>query len=138
MAASINSSPVPSGRDLRGQRVVVIGGSSGIGLETAWLARATGANVILSARELDRLHCVGLELAASIAAFAATDSRRLGRSSTHYLCPLTTCRYCQARQAINDLNQYREPETVAPVLGHHLRWFFFRVLRGRSARGCRR
>ena len=79
MAASINSSPVPSGRELRGQTVVVIGGSSGIGLETARLARASGANIILTAREPDRLHRVGLELAASIAAFDATDSRRLGR-----------------------------------------------------------
>jgi NAD(P)-dependent dehydrogenase (short-subunit alcohol dehydrogenase family) len=35
MAASINSSPAPSGRDLRGQTVVVIGGSSGVGLELA-------------------------------------------------------------------------------------------------------
>ena len=35
MAASIYSSPVHGERDLRGQTVVVIGGSSGIGLETA-------------------------------------------------------------------------------------------------------
>lgn len=79
MAGPINSSPAPSGRDLRGQTVVVIGGSSGIGLETARLARASGANIILTAREPERLHRVGLELAASIAAFDATDSRRLGR-----------------------------------------------------------
>jgi NAD(P)-dependent dehydrogenase (short-subunit alcohol dehydrogenase family) len=40
MAASINSSPAHRGRDLLGQTVVVIGGSSGIGLETARLAAA--------------------------------------------------------------------------------------------------
>jgi len=79
MASRINSSPVPRGRDLRGQVVVVIGGSSGIGLETARLARAHGADMILTAREPDRLHRAGLELAASIAAFDATDSGRLGR-----------------------------------------------------------
>ena len=79
MAASINSSPAPSGRDLRGQTVIVIGGSSGIGLETARLARASGADIILTAREPDRLYRVGLELAASIAAFDATDFGRLGR-----------------------------------------------------------
>jgi NAD(P)-dependent dehydrogenase (short-subunit alcohol dehydrogenase family) len=56
MASRINSSPVPRGRDLRGQVVVVIGGSSGIGLETARLARAHGADMILTAREPDRLH----------------------------------------------------------------------------------
>jgi len=79
MAASINSSPVPRERDLLGQAIVVIGGSSGIGLETARLARGRGADIILTARDPDRLHRVGLELGASIAAFDATDFGRLGR-----------------------------------------------------------
>src|SRR6201996_9362858 len=55
------------------------GGSAGIGLETARLARAKGADVILAARDPDCLHRVGLELRASIAAFDATDFGRLGR-----------------------------------------------------------
>ena len=79
MAASINSSPVHRGRDLLGQTVLVIGGSSGIGLETARLARAKGADIILTARNPDRLHRAGLELGASIAAFDATDFDRLER-----------------------------------------------------------
>jgi len=79
MAASINSAPVVRERDLRGQTVLVIGGSSGIGLETARLARAKGAGIILTARNPDRLHRAGLELGASIAAFDATDFDRLGR-----------------------------------------------------------
>jgi len=79
MAASINSSPVHHERDLLGQTVLVIGGSSGIGLETARLARAQGAGIILTARDPDRLHRAGLELGASIAAFDATDFGRLGR-----------------------------------------------------------
>jgi NAD(P)-dependent dehydrogenase (short-subunit alcohol dehydrogenase family) len=79
MAASTNSSPVHGDRDLLGQTVMVIGGSSGIGLETARLARAQGADMILTARNPDRLHRVGLELAASIAAFDATDFGRLER-----------------------------------------------------------
>jgi NAD(P)-dependent dehydrogenase (short-subunit alcohol dehydrogenase family) len=79
MAVSINSSPISRGRDLRGQTVVVIGGSSGIGLETACLARAHGAGLILVARDPDRLHRTGLELAASIAAFDVTDAGRLER-----------------------------------------------------------
>jgi short-subunit dehydrogenase len=62
MAASINSSPAQRERDLLGQTVLVIGGSSGIGLETARLARAKGADIILVARNPDRLHRVGLEL----------------------------------------------------------------------------
>ena len=79
MAASINSAPMPPEPDLRGQTVVVIGGSSGIGLETARLARARGADMILTARNPDRLHRAGIELGASIAAFDATDFGRLGR-----------------------------------------------------------
>lgn len=79
MAASINSSPVHRERDLLGQTVLVMGGSSGIGLETARLARAKGADVILTARDPDRLHRAGLELGASIAAFDAIDFDRLGR-----------------------------------------------------------
>ena len=79
MAASINSSPVHREQDLLGQTVLVIGGSSGIGLETARFARAKGAGIILTARNPDRLHRAGLELGASIAAFDATDFDRLGR-----------------------------------------------------------
>jgi NAD(P)-dependent dehydrogenase (short-subunit alcohol dehydrogenase family) len=57
----------------------VIGGSSGIGLETARRARAEGARVIITARDPERVHRVGLELGGSIAAFDATDFDRLGR-----------------------------------------------------------
>src|ERR1051325_11302726 len=64
---------------LRNQTVVVIGGSSGIGVETARLARAEGADVIITARDPERLHRAGLELGASIAAFDATDFERLER-----------------------------------------------------------
>jgi NAD(P)-dependent dehydrogenase (short-subunit alcohol dehydrogenase family) len=64
---------------LGGETVVVLGGSSGIGLETARLAREEGADLIITARDPDRLHRVGLELGASIAAFDATDAARLDR-----------------------------------------------------------
>jgi NAD(P)-dependent dehydrogenase (short-subunit alcohol dehydrogenase family) len=66
-------------KPLAGQTVVVIGGSAGIGLETARLARAEGADVMLTARDADRLQRAGLELEASIVAFDATDFDRLGR-----------------------------------------------------------
>jgi NAD(P)-dependent dehydrogenase (short-subunit alcohol dehydrogenase family) len=65
--------------ELAGQTVVVIGGSSGIGLETARLGRHVGANVIITARNADRIHRAGLELGASIAAFDATDFARLDK-----------------------------------------------------------
>ena len=72
-------SPARREQDLLGQTVLVIGGSSGIGLETARLARAKGADIILTAATPDRLHRAGLELEASIAAFDATDFDRLQR-----------------------------------------------------------
>jgi NAD(P)-dependent dehydrogenase (short-subunit alcohol dehydrogenase family) len=59
---------------LPGQTVVVIGGSAGIGLETARLARAEGASVVLTGRNPDRLEQAAAELGAlRSAAFDATD-----------------------------------------------------------------
>jgi NAD(P)-dependent dehydrogenase (short-subunit alcohol dehydrogenase family) len=66
-------------QQLAGQTVVILGGSSGIGLETARRARAEGADVILTARDPDRLHRIGLELDASISAFDLSDTDRLTR-----------------------------------------------------------
>ena len=66
--------------ELLGQIVVVIGGSAGIGLETARQARAEGAEVILTARNPDRLQRAAAELGArSTAAFDATDPDALDR-----------------------------------------------------------
>jgi NAD(P)-dependent dehydrogenase (short-subunit alcohol dehydrogenase family) len=65
--------------ELAGQTVVVIGGSAGIGLETARRAREEGADVILTARDQDRLRRVGQDLGATVVAFDATDFQRLGR-----------------------------------------------------------
>ena len=79
---------MPRERDLLGQTVVMIGGSSGIGLETARLARARGADIIITARDPDRLHRAGLELGASIAAFDATDFDRLGRFFDELATPI--------------------------------------------------
>jgi NAD(P)-dependent dehydrogenase (short-subunit alcohol dehydrogenase family) len=64
---------------MRGQTVVVIGGSSGIGLETARRARNEGASVIITARDPERLQRIGRELEADIAAFDATDFERLAK-----------------------------------------------------------
>jgi NAD(P)-dependent dehydrogenase (short-subunit alcohol dehydrogenase family) len=63
---------------LEGQTVVVIGGSAGIGLETARLARAEGAEVVLTGRDPDRLKQAAAEVGArSTAAFDVTDADRL-------------------------------------------------------------
>jgi NAD(P)-dependent dehydrogenase (short-subunit alcohol dehydrogenase family) len=68
------------GNELSGQTVVVIGGSAGIGLETARRARAEGANVILTGRNPERLAQAAAELGAlSSAAFDAVDAAALDR-----------------------------------------------------------
>jgi len=64
--------------ELLGQTVVVIGGSAGIGLETARRARAEGASVILTGRNPERLKQAALELDAQrTAAFDANDPASL-------------------------------------------------------------
>ena len=60
--------------ELLGQTVVVIGGSAGIGFETARRARAEGAEVILTGRNAERLQHAASEVdALSTAAFDAAD-----------------------------------------------------------------
>ena len=74
--------PVSARREpeLAGQIVVVIGGSAGIGLETARRAQAEGAEVILTGRDPGRLRQAALELGAHrTAAFDATDPAALDR-----------------------------------------------------------
>jgi NAD(P)-dependent dehydrogenase (short-subunit alcohol dehydrogenase family) len=66
--------------ELLGQTVVVIGGSAGIGLETARRARAEGANLILTGRNPERLEQAARDVdALSTAAFDATDPAPLER-----------------------------------------------------------
>jgi NAD(P)-dependent dehydrogenase (short-subunit alcohol dehydrogenase family) len=80
MTTATTSSTVQCGRGLLGQTVVLIGGSAGIGLETARRARAEGAEVILTGRNPDRLKDAARELGAvSSAAFDAADPDRLAR-----------------------------------------------------------
>src|SRR5580700_2592019 len=64
--------------ELSGQTVVLIGGSSGIGLETARRARAEGAEVVLTGRNQDRLAHAAQEVGAQrTAAFDANDTAAL-------------------------------------------------------------
>jgi len=63
---------------LLGQTVLVIGGSAGIGLATAHLARAVGAQVVLTGRDPQRLERVAADLGArGYDAFDAHDPRSL-------------------------------------------------------------
>jgi NAD(P)-dependent dehydrogenase (short-subunit alcohol dehydrogenase family) len=74
MTAATDVSPAQREPELLGQTVVVIGGSAGIGLETARRARAEGADVILTGRNPERLQHAAQEVGAlRTAAFDATD-----------------------------------------------------------------
>jgi NAD(P)-dependent dehydrogenase (short-subunit alcohol dehydrogenase family) len=66
--------------ELLGQTVVLIGGSAGIGLETARRARSEGADVVLVGRDPERLERAARDVQArSTAAFDATDAAALKR-----------------------------------------------------------
>jgi NAD(P)-dependent dehydrogenase (short-subunit alcohol dehydrogenase family) len=82
---------VTAGRDpgLAGQTVAVIGGSSGIGLETARRAMAEGADAILVGRHQDRLDQAAQELGAHrAAAFDATDEDALAGFFRDLMAPI--------------------------------------------------
>ena len=76
-----DAAPVASREpELLGQTVVVIGGSAGIGLQTAHRARTEGADVVLTGSNLHRLEQAALDVGArSTAAFDAGDSAALQR-----------------------------------------------------------
>jgi NAD(P)-dependent dehydrogenase (short-subunit alcohol dehydrogenase family) len=72
------TAPIARQQVLLGQAAVVIGGSAGIGLETARRARSEGAEVVLTARDPERLERAAQEVGArSTAAFDATDPAAL-------------------------------------------------------------
>jgi NAD(P)-dependent dehydrogenase (short-subunit alcohol dehydrogenase family) len=80
MSTATTAVPVRREPELLGQTVVVIGGSAGIGLETARRARAEGARLILAGRNPERLQQVARELnTQSTVAFDATDFDRLAQ-----------------------------------------------------------
>jgi len=80
MSTATIASTIRREPELLGQTVVVIGGSSGIGLETARRAHAEGAKVILAARNPERLKQAASEVdALSTAAFDASDPAAIER-----------------------------------------------------------
>jgi NAD(P)-dependent dehydrogenase (short-subunit alcohol dehydrogenase family) len=104
--------------ELSGQTVVVIGGSSGIGLETARRARTEGADVILAGRNPDHLQQAAKEVDAKrTAAFDATDTAALEgffhdlqdpidhvmvTAGGQYYARLAEMDFAQARHAIDE------------------------------------
>ena len=103
---------------LAGHTVVLIGGSAGIGLETARRARAEGAEVILVGRDPDRLKLAAADVdARGTAAFDAADPEQLTRffaelaepvdhvfstAGGNYYARLADLDFEMARQQVND------------------------------------
>src|SRR5579871_5375700 len=80
MSATTSASARQHEPELLGQTVVVIGGSAGMGLETARRATIEGARVVLTGRDPARLERAASELdALSTAAFDATVPASLER-----------------------------------------------------------
>jgi NAD(P)-dependent dehydrogenase (short-subunit alcohol dehydrogenase family) len=80
MASAIAPDVIRHEPELTGQTVVVIGGSGGIGLETARRARGEGADVILTGRNSDRLAKAAADVGAErTAAFDATEAAAVAR-----------------------------------------------------------
>ena len=120
VAADSGTAVAPRRREpeLAGQTVVLIGGSAGIGLETARLARAEGADVILVGRDPERLqHAAGEVGARSTATFDANDLAALGSffarlegpidhvmvtAGGPYYAPLAEMDFDEARHALQE------------------------------------
>jgi len=113
MSIATTASPIHREPELLGQTVVVIGGSAGIGFETARRASAEGATVILTGRNPERLQRAASELnALSTAAFDATDPAPLERFCRDLPAPIdhvmvTAGRPYYARLVDMDLEQAR-------------------------------
>jgi NAD(P)-dependent dehydrogenase (short-subunit alcohol dehydrogenase family) len=120
MSAEPTSASITREPALLGQTVVLIGGSAGIGLETARAARAEGAEVVLTGRDPGRLERAAKDVGArSTAAFDATDSASLARffndlpdAVDHVLVTGPGPRYAPLLEM--------DPAEVRAVLGDHV------------------
>jgi NAD(P)-dependent dehydrogenase (short-subunit alcohol dehydrogenase family) len=89
MTTAATTGPVARDQALLGQTVVVIGGSAGIGFETARLARSEGGEVVVTGRDPARLEQAARELSArSSAAFDADDATGVRRFFDDLAAPI--------------------------------------------------
>jgi NAD(P)-dependent dehydrogenase (short-subunit alcohol dehydrogenase family) len=103
------------------QTVVVIGGSAGIGLETARLARAEGADVILTGRRPEPLQQAASELGAqSTATFDANDSAALRAFFEHLAGPINHVMVTAGAPHYGPLLEMTPEEAGRGLTGHLL------------------
>jgi NAD(P)-dependent dehydrogenase (short-subunit alcohol dehydrogenase family) len=118
MTSQTAAPPTQREPELLGQTLVVIGGSAGIGLETARRARAEGADVILTGRRPDRLKDAATAVgASSTATFDANDTASLESFFGHldgpidhvmvtaggpYYAPLAEMDFDEGRRALQE------------------------------------
>ena len=115
--ASASGQPGP---ELAGQTVVLIGGSSGIGLETARRARAEGAQLVLTGRNRDRLEKAAHEVGArETAAFDATDAAAVKKFFEELPGPIDHVMVTAGRPHYGPLLEM-EPAQVRESLGGHV------------------
>jgi NAD(P)-dependent dehydrogenase (short-subunit alcohol dehydrogenase family) len=119
---TIEPNPVSPQREpeLLGQTVVLIGGSAGIGLETARRARSEGANVIITGRNRDRLAQAASDVGAQrTAAFDATDEASLERFFHDLPTPIDHVMVTAGGPRYGPLLEMESAE-VRGVLGDHV------------------
>ena len=104
---------------LGGQTVVLIGGSAGIGLETARRARAEGADVILTGRNSERLSDAAADVGArSTASFDATDSAALEQFFDGLSDPIDHIMVTAGGPAYGPLLEMRSDQVRDALSGH--------------------
>jgi NAD(P)-dependent dehydrogenase (short-subunit alcohol dehydrogenase family) len=106
--------------ELDGQTVVVIGGSAGIGLETARLVRHEGAEVVLTGRNPERLERAAQEVdARRTAAFDATDPAALRQFFEDLPDPIDHVMVTGPGPAYGPLLEM-DPDEVRDVVSDHI------------------
>jgi NAD(P)-dependent dehydrogenase (short-subunit alcohol dehydrogenase family) len=115
-----NPGATPRPPELLGQTVVLIGGSAGIGLETARRARAEGADVVLTGRNPERLNQAAQDVGAHhTAAFDANDTDALADFFGALPTPIDHVMVTAGGPSYRPLLDM-DPDEVREALGSHV------------------
>src|SRR5208282_4974058 len=123
MSTAITATHIERKPELLGKTVVVIGGSAGIGLETARRASAEGAKVILTGRSPEPLQRAASEVqAVSTNAFDATDPALLAQFFRELPAPIDHIMVTAGRPHYGRLIDM-EPAQARRAMDEHLSLF---------------